>query len=730
MSLTAIWDTLRKLERSFNELRTEMNRLPVRDPKVSGFSVAVFELVDCDDPTKSLFLDNAEIASHAPGGVDEDLPVAAIMIDGVVKCWRVVERAAACKTGTCAVILGWGADCNVCVGCFRLSPCDESSPVIVSGIEWMEFVDKVIVIDAGAGPKCYAVAAAETCAGVDEDVEPGDILVVMAACETCGCYELENCLTEAPLFVTDDLAGMLGLEPGDLIGKVVILGGVCWTVVAFHSPCEESAPDNFGLITAPPVRDDCDSCCFELTPCPGQEGSPTAFKVNLEPDDYDLTELINEDGTSNGKAIMLASYVCYTVARPANCTGAVTGLPSMLEVFDSCECCAITCWSECGAETPTFIRTYSDLCEYWDYNRWAVIRAEDGKCYVREPSSGTCGTPTIVPFTVEDARQLSEDGDPCVICVPKFRLVPACGGCSPGGDCGDAGSGGGGGLPGCSDTPEPPDPLSAAEIVTAEETLAAFVGRYVKFNGVCYRVELDESEDAVEYETLCYSGPFATCGDCVTAPTLATFATRVYFDGSTLKQKVETWLLDGKKCGTGVCTIGVVGGGGAIGVGCGLDSDELGIYFDAAAVAGPGLEAIEPCKLQVDVGCGLEITLDGQVAVKVSDLVGVGLILDAGGTGECDALAVNYGCGLTIASGALVVDPVAVSGEYLEPDPSTGPCAIKVATVTQDVVTDVSLAIVSGELKLTVTKKTLTILAVEDTTGTDDAIEIIDCDEV
>lgn len=516
-------DELRNLQRSVAELQSKVARLPVREGKVRPNVVSVFEFVHCTDAERKLYVDNVGVASHLPGGADELAPVAAIKIDGVIDCWRLVGRAPQCKTGECVEILGWGYDCDACASCFLLHPCDSGDDVIVRGVEWMEYLGRVVAIDAGVGVKCYEVSTADSCEGVDEDVQASDVLASTETCDGCGCYELENCATAATMFVTDDLGGLLGLDPADVVGKIIEVEGVCWEVIDFHSPCGESAPDTFGLTAAPKVKESCGDCCFELTPCPGQSGSPTAFKVRPEPDDYDLSQLVKEDGTSNGKAIMLAGYVCYTVSRPEDCTGAVTGLATVLEVFDSCECCGVTCWKECG--TSTHIRTYADLCAY-KRSGVALKRAEDGKCYEYQSSPGTCGTPAIVAFTVEDVYE--HEYDACAICQdPRFKLTPSCeSGCS---DCagGETGGEGPGGSP----------------IVTDDEAFADLVGQYVKMEGVCYLVEL--TTDPLAGTVGCWTGPYTSCAACSEAPTQLTLVAQR--DGEIVGLKVEGPL---RVCGT------------------------------------------------------------------------------------------------------------------------------------------------------------------------------------
>src|SRR5690606_29260179 len=131
--------------------------------------------------------------------------------------------------------------------------------------------------------------------------------------------------------------------------------------------------------------------------------------------------------------------------------------------------------------------TYSDLCKYKD-SRFAVKRAEDGKCYTYESSEGSCGEPEIVEFTVEKVYEHDEDA--CEICLdPKFKLTPQCGTGCP--DCEGGETGGTG--------------IEVDPIITDDEAFADLVGQYVKIEGVCYLVEY--TTDELSGTVGCWTGP-------------------------------------------------------------------------------------------------------------------------------------------------------------------------------------------------------------------------------
>lgn len=468
----------------------------VRVSPATGSKSAVYEFRNCQDSALGLFLDNPTIASHLPGGENEAAPVAIIRIDGSLGCWLLVGPAPQCATGQCAEIIGWGADCSVCdvSSCFRLTDCGGGSPVIVQGEGWLPHIGKTVVIDAGVGIKCYEVSVATSCLGLNAEVLADDVLSVLDNCSTCGCYEIQNCVTEATMFVTDDLGGP------SVVGQVVEIQGKCWLVVDFHSPCEESAPDTLGLTERPDVRGTCSNCCYYLMPCPGQVGSPEPIMVLPSPSDFDLSEV-----AGTGKVIMLSTYKCYTVLRPANCDGAVEGLPNaVIEVFDSCECCGLTVWKRCGTE-DTYIVTYSDLCVY-KREGVALKRAEDGFCYEWEPDIENGEGIGPAEFTVE--KVYNHNTSACEICQdPRFKLTPNCSG-------------------ECSDCHGAPAPDEGSVIVTDDEDFYEAVGKFVKIGGQCYFVEL--TTDALTGTVgECWTGPYQNCGTCAQAPSNMQFVMKV-----------------------------------------------------------------------------------------------------------------------------------------------------------------------------------------------------------
>lgn len=153
-----------------------------------------------------------------------------------------------------------------------------------------------------------------------------------------------------------------------------------------------------------------------------------------------------------------------------------------------------------------------------------------------------------------------------------------------------------------------------------------------------------------------------------------------------------------------------------INVGCGLAILDDELVLDITSIVGPGLQenATPPCnELMVKTGCGLEIDGDGAVAVNLTDAVFDGLYFD---DTNC-TMGVLTGCGLTYGptnvpgeeGDAIVVDFDVLAGEHTltglivqpsgsAPCPSLGIDLGAVDTTIENLVTDVSLTFVGGQV--------------------------------
>lgn len=489
----------------------------VTRPTRGGQAIQVFKLTLCSDATVYILSDNPAFADHTAGDI------AVIEIDGVIECWVLGEPQDKCATGICVNVLGWTDNCEFCQNpCFTLTACDDSDIFLVRGIEWIELLGLVVKIN----DVCYIVSESQTCEGVDETVTTDDIQVVYPSCALCGCYRLKLCNTATEEWVNDDIAGLYGLPDGEMVvGGIIKINGKCWEIMEFENPCTHSGTAvTIGLTQAPEVAENCNQCCYLLTPCPGQAGSPTTKKVIPSASDpVDLSQFIDSDGNSNGKVLMLFDYVCYTVSIAPDCTSAVT-LGTVLDTYDDCDCCGITCWKKCKespADPDEYLRTYSDLCQYQD-SFYAVKRAEDGFCYTFEPSLSNCDALPIVIFTVQDVY--THDTDACAVCLhPQYKLTPDCDT-----DCSD-----------CVDEEDAPE-----IIYSDDETLNEAVGRWVKVSGICYKVETDITLQTVT--AIQWTGPYDSCKECELAPTCLTvitkegdnfFATTIKFIGTVCKKE-------------------------------------------------------------------------------------------------------------------------------------------------------------------------------------------------
>jgi hypothetical protein len=490
---------LQEMERELAELRVRTSRLPaVLAKSPTGFSVTVYEFRNCSAPERAIFLDNVDISEHEAG------EVAVVKIDGEYDCWRLIGPAPFCKTGECAVIMAWGADCDACSVCFYLTPCGGGSPTFVRGVEWWEYEGRGVKLDGPGHEGCYTLAEADGCFDVDEALSVEHVVDDYADCDGCGCYELTNCADSGDVvYASGDLASIVKADSGvDAIGKFVKRRGVCYEITGFANPCGTD-PAVWDLDEVDQISG-CEGCCWLLTPCPDQPGDPEPAYYRLAADDPDLTEFTNGDGTSNGRVLRIAN-ICYTVSIPETCPeeDVILGLPTVQEEYDSCDDCIETCWERCDSP-GTYIRTYSDLSDVGP--NAAVKRAEDGFCYKRATLSECEGDPLVV---ITPEAIIDEGVDSCDICTdPKVKLTPSCGsGC---GDCSGSSSGGSG--------------SGSTAIVTDSAAFFPHVGKFVKVNGECHFVEW--TTDATAGEIECWTGPYDSCESCRAAPTQRTFVVR------------------------------------------------------------------------------------------------------------------------------------------------------------------------------------------------------------
>lgn len=459
----------------------------------------VYEFAPCSQPLgpcgtagldERLYATNPECAKHVAGGELENELVAAINRSGEIECWTLLGVAPRLVSGESLQILAWHESCEDCSPpCYSLFECgNPTNNFQVRGYEWAAIAGRIVKIDG----TCYTVSSASITCGSPSTITVDDIEACYRSCASCAvCYEITACGDPLDVrYLADDLAGLLDEDdPEDTIGTVFRLFGVCYEITDTHETCPET-PELIGLTSIETVES-CAACCYMLVPC-DPEGT-TLGPYHFTPADPDPTEFVNEDGTSNGRVIRLGNQICYTVESADNCTEASVGIGTVIDEYDSCECCKVYCLQECG--TSNYLKTLNDLCEYETGS--VLKRAEDTKCYELLDSIGPCSALSHSTFTVEEVYADSGSVTACEQCDdPKYVLIPSCNAA-----CDDCASGG-----------TEPD-----NIVTRED-LQDHVGRYVKVDGVCYLVTLPESSVVVTDETLSYSGPFDTCEACAAAP--------------------------------------------------------------------------------------------------------------------------------------------------------------------------------------------------------------------
>lgn len=495
-----------------------------RELTQSSSDVVVYEFRLCEDPRKIKYLDNKVIAEHDAG------EVAVLYEDGDYSCWQLIGVAPECKTGQCSTITRWGSDCYDCNPCFGLFPCgdEEAEPTIVRGNDWWQYSNRVVKIDGPGHEGCYGVVPAPNCSGNNIFITTANVTAVYDDCAGCGCYELELCDSEEPnIFVDNDLRQVIGVDdPDDCLNKYVRFRGVCYKIVGFVNPCG-TTPTHwdydyfecfFGIgidrRVCPFEVADCNGCCFLLTPCEGQDGDPDPVYAKFEPnDDFNVEDFINNDGTTNGRTVLIEittdEFVCYTISEPVDCIGETVILVEVLSQHDDCESCGLTCWKECG--TATVIRTFSDMSEVPDNPDVVVRRAQDDKCYYKVNCLPEDDEIDPVEFDIEFI--VDEGAESCDICAtPKVKLVESCdSGCN-----------------GCEGT-IPPAPSEDVTEVTDNPTIIANVGAIYKYEGKCVKSEWADPEDEVTTSDPCVQGPFELCQDCLNSPSRKEIVSDVFF---------------------------------------------------------------------------------------------------------------------------------------------------------------------------------------------------------
>jgi hypothetical protein len=395
-------------------------------------------------------------------------------------------------------------DCERCKGCWLLTPCIEGEAEIKTNTDLASYEGGVVKLDDG---KCYVVSLAQNCL----DAVPVTVEESFDDCTRCGyCYHLENCFDEYDTRVIDnDLESLFEQTPEEIVadGRVVEIGGQCYTVVAYDTTC----PD-VETVTIDRIFASCGECgCFQLTSC---EGDPPTIIYTRRAYGPGGGLIALRDYV--GQILRLADGYCYSVEESEECE-TLTDI-NVQEAYDDCESC--TCWllTDCEDEYNTLL-TFSDLSAH---GVGAIVRqagTDPIKCWTITETAPWSGS--AVAFEVDDEFP---DCDTCLK-KQKYLLTQDCNL----EDC--EGSGGGGG----------------DEIITTEDLYAA-VGMWVKVGGKCYSVATTDTGDVTD-ETLSYQGPFASCDACLESPvdTKKRFITDLALDGTNLVAKTEEMVIKGGK---------------------------------------------------------------------------------------------------------------------------------------------------------------------------------------
>ena len=472
----------------------------------SASSTTVYEFTACDGSGRKLYATNTAIADHMPGGAEESTPVAVVRSEDAdaddPDYWQLVGVAAGCAAGACVDITAWVASCNESpLPCYDLVPCDEAGTTYrVQGSGWTALLGDVVAIDGKPG--CFTVTAADSCEGFDDTISDADVVESFALCGDCDddYYKLENCNSGEGenvegvdyLWIQNDLATYFS----EANGAAVVAGdyglfakGQCWDVTDYSATKPGGSHPEYVTLPAVEPTLDCATCCYTFEPC-DEEDDPLYFKP--EPGDDELPIGHHWLNKATGK--------CYEITRTADaaCSGATLGTPTASDWVDFgtggtvCNCCKVTRWKECGAEN--YIRTYSDMCDYLAAtSTTALKRAEDDKCY--QYAASQSGAETLVVFTVE--AEFQDDTDDCALCqAPRYKMDPDCT------------------LP-VSDSCE--TCVGHLDTVVTETDLSAAVGRWIDWEGGCYKVSY--TSDATTIADIgCYGGPHNSCAACRAAP--------------------------------------------------------------------------------------------------------------------------------------------------------------------------------------------------------------------
>ena len=467
---------------------------------------AAVELERCSDQKKVLAYDIK---------LDDDLGLLSDNIGRVVRlrdsaffetdCWKVKQKSD-CIPEICPDVCLVTPDCRTCYGCYKLTQCVDPSIIKITTPQniceehqkgsgnFFDLIAReggVILLDDGF---CYTVEIADSCVGA-EDV---NLIGLSEDCQSClDCYRLELCPPDPnfPQSFPDDTVYIYKDDHGLSEGDVIKYEGRCYKVFDGFNNCPTTA---IHVNNSFEKYDDCEDCadsgCYDFASC--SEGLYGSIKVRSATmlDDATGTYLDVDLDSYVGFTVMTADGNCYSVSKSyEQCESASDVI--ILEMFEDCNKCGV--WRMEGCYGAPDIYTYDDMTYYAEKGiPYVLRRAEDDLCYIlREfvQNQGFVG----VPFTV-----LSQYPDgTCNDCEkPIFLLTPNCDDCASIID--DCNSADGTKIAG-----------GTREWVT-DENLLAYVGQYIKIQGICFYVSDISNRDVTLYAPITFTGGFPNCEAC------------------------------------------------------------------------------------------------------------------------------------------------------------------------------------------------------------------------
>lgn len=446
----------------------------------------IYRLVDCRQG-----LPGAKPDLYVSNDLEAQVGLVAVVAS---TCYRIFTAPpGACSSAGCVSIDGFYPNCSYCRACWILhgcvaGDCDDEIEIITN-TDLAAFAGQVVAL-AGEAVDCYCVIGpAPSCAGA----RPVTVIGPRANCTACGnCFSVYDCEeTSAEAFeISNDLTllpELVGKTPAEIVSEGWVLkaaDGKCYRVHAVAA-CVGS-PVELDVASAHPS---CSACyaarpCYALVNCDNEaDVICTSHAINSDGDPLDLADYL-------GQVVLLddlATCKRYTVHLHADiepeCDCAPGTIVTVLEAYSSCAAARLWTLEQCENSAEQ-ITTYTDLSAF---ALGHVFKDAEGVCWIMIVEDAACDDEAVAFDYVSEHPE-------CANCLGEVQYI-----LTP--DCDDE----------CGEGGDPPDP-----IITNQDLHAA-VGQTVKIGGVCYTVEVYDGEDPSTDETVSYTGPYASCEECVAA---------------------------------------------------------------------------------------------------------------------------------------------------------------------------------------------------------------------